>query len=87
MYGQACTGWQDCLSILNYEDAVQPRVVAVSQHLFAIGMSDGTIVMYDDVTCQETYVLQHSEPVYSLIFSEKRTMCASAGANVSGSGS
>jgi len=80
VYGQASTGWQDCLSILNYAKPVRPLVVAVSQQFFAIGMSNGKIIIYDDVTCQETYVLQHREPVYALSFSEKATMCVSAGA-------
>jgi WD40 repeat protein len=80
VYSQTSTGWQDCLSILNYAKPARPLVVAVSQHLFAIGMSNGKIIIYDDVTFQETYVLEHREPVHALIFSEKATMCASAGA-------
>jgi WD40 repeat protein len=82
IYGQPSSGWDDCLSILSYAKPTRPLSVAVSQQFLAIGLSNHKIIIYDDVTCQETSALQHKEPVYVLSFSENGTMCASAGAKV-----
>jgi WD40 repeat protein len=78
--GQSSEGWSDCLSIFNYPKPSRPLTIAVSQRFFAIGLSNGKITLYDDVTCQEMHTFQHGEPVWALVFSENGDLCASAGA-------
>jgi WD40 repeat protein len=80
VYGQTTKGWDDCLSILNFSKPSRPLTVAVSRKFFALGMSTGKVIVYDDVTCQESNTLEHREPVWSLAFSDNGSMCASAGA-------
>ncbi|KAF2261549.1 hypothetical protein CC78DRAFT_347471 [Lojkania enalia] len=80
VYGRTNEGWDDCLSILNFPKPSRPLTVAISQKYFALGISTGKVIVYDDVTCQESNKLDHREPVWSLAFSENGSMCASAGA-------
>jgi WD40 repeat protein len=80
VYGQPSEGWNDCLSILNYPKPSRPLSVAICQKFFALGMSSGKIIFYDDGTCQESNTIEHREPVWCLAFSENGLMCASAGA-------
>jgi len=78
--GRSSEGWQDCLSILNYSKPARPLIIAVGYKSFGVGLSTGTLIIYDDFTCQEQNTLQHGEPVWALTFSESGLACASAGA-------
>ena len=78
--GLAATVWDDCLSIINYSKPVKPMTVATSDRLFAMGMSTGKVIIYDDITCQETQTLDHQEPVWCLAIGETGKYLASSGA-------
>ena len=78
--GRSSGGWQDCLSILNYTKPARPIAVAVSQNLFGLGLSTGSAIIYNDLSCQEERTLQHGEPVWALAFSDDNSACATAGA-------
>jgi WD40 repeat protein len=78
--GRPLEAWSDCLSIFNYPKPSRPLIIAVSEASFAIGLSNGKVILYDDVTCQEMHTFEHGEPVWALVFSENGELCASAGA-------
>jgi WD40 repeat protein len=80
VYGVALSAWDDCLSIINYLKPASPLTVAASDRYFATGMSTGKIIIYDDVTCQESQTLDHREPVWCLAFGETGKYLASSGA-------
>lgn len=76
--GLSATTWDDCLSTI-----VSPQenfsALACSDKYFAIGMSSGKIVVYNDQTCQETRTLQHGEPVRILLFGQRTNVLVSSG--------
>jgi WD40 repeat protein len=58
----------------------KPMTIAISEKVFALGMSTGKIIVYDDVTCQESQILAHQEPVWCLAIGDTGRYLASSGA-------
>ncbi|KAL8741617.1 MAG: hypothetical protein Q9190_005799 [Brigantiaea leucoxantha] len=76
--GLSSTTWDDCLStIVSLQE--QFLALACSDKYFAIGMSSGKIVIYNNQTCQETRTLKHKEAVRILQFGRKSHVLVSTG--------
>ena len=76
--GLSATTWDDCSSTI-VDSQEQFTALACSGNFFAIGMSSGRVVVYDEGTCQQTQVLDHSEPVKLLQFGHRVDILISAG--------
>lgn len=76
--GLSNTNWDDCLSTIVYRRG-QATALACSLQHFAVGLSSGNIVIYNETTCQEVQSLQHYEPVKLLQFGEAGRVLASSG--------
>jgi WD40 repeat protein len=76
--GLSSTVWEDCVSYIAYHDS-WATALTCGENVFAIGMKNGTILVYDQATCQETCAFQHLEPVKRLQFDGMGHRLASAG--------
>ncbi|KAI1074605.1 hypothetical protein F5B20DRAFT_586079 [Whalleya microplaca] len=72
--------WDDCLSMVSYAKPTRPYAIATSPKNIALGDSKGKVTLCDGNTFQETAVIEHTEPVWSVTFSEKGFLVAMAGA-------
>ncbi|KAL4968578.1 uncharacterized protein BDV14DRAFT_196880 [Aspergillus stella-maris] len=79
VYGLSSHNWDDCLSTLIYPKLAKPVSVVTSSKYFAIGMSTGSIIVYDSITCEESQVIENKEPVWGLSFGETGKYLASFG--------
>ncbi|KAH9909403.1 hypothetical protein F4778DRAFT_229652 [Xylariomycetidae sp. FL2044] len=70
--------WDDCLSTISYMKPARPHTLSTSSSSIALGMSTGTVVLYDQRTFQEISTLHHTEPVWASVLSEDGTMLAVA---------
>lgn len=77
--GLSATTWDDCLSTIVYPRE-QVSALTCSDKYFAVGLSNGKIVIYYETTCQEACILQSQEPVKILQFGETGRFIASSGA-------
>ena len=75
--GLSATTWDDCLSTIAYKDT--PSALACCDRYFAVGLSSGQLIVYQDSTCQEFHTLQHQEPVKVVQFGRKGNVLASSG--------
>ncbi|KAI9781781.1 MAG: hypothetical protein M1839_005774 [Geoglossum umbratile] len=73
--------WDDRLSCITFPED-QALSVACRDSRFAVGLSSGTIMLYDDATCQESGTLVHGQPVRFLEFSNTHTFLASGGRKI-----
>ncbi|KAH0536563.1 hypothetical protein FGG08_006571 [Glutinoglossum americanum] len=73
--------WDDRLSCITFPED-QALSVACRDSRFAVGLSSGNIVLYDDATCQETGTLNHGQPVRFLEFANINTFLASSGRKI-----
>ncbi|KAL3419495.1 hypothetical protein PVAG01_09717 [Phlyctema vagabunda] len=76
--GHSTTTWSDCLSTI-VDPQQQFLALACSKDGFAVGMSTGKIIIYDQKTCQELFVCRHHERVKVLCFSHNEKILGSAG--------
>ena len=76
--GLSATTWDDCLSTIIHPGE-QLMALTCCDGYFAVGLSNGRFVVYQDMTCQEIHALQHQEPVRMLQFGQKGRVIASAG--------
>ena len=76
--GLSATTWDDCLSTIVHERQ-QFSALACSDEYFAVALSDGKILLYHEMTCQEAKMLQHREPVKILQFGGTKKILASSG--------
>ena len=76
--GLSTTTWDDCLSTI-VNTSLQFSAVACSERYFALGTSSGSIIVYNDMTCQETRTLHHGELVRLLKFGRRTDVLVSAG--------
>ena len=75
--GLSATTWDDCLStVVNTNERF--LALACSDRYFAIGMSSGKIAVHNELTCQETRILEHGEPVRILHFGKMIDVLVSA---------
>ncbi|KAL4751309.1 hypothetical protein BDW72DRAFT_193001 [Aspergillus terricola var. indicus] len=79
VHGLSSHNWDDCLSTFIYPKLAKPTSVVISPKYFAIGMSTGSIIVYDSVTCEEFQVIDNKEPVWGLTFGETGKYLASFG--------
>lgn len=77
--GLSGTTWDDCLSTI-IDPREQFTALACSDMWFAVGMTSGKIVVYNEMTCQQTQTLEHPEPVKLLEFGRRLDIIVSAGA-------
>jgi WD40 repeat protein/pimeloyl-ACP methyl ester carboxylesterase len=75
--GLSSTSWDDCVSYIEYRDS-WATALACGENVFAIGMKNGRISIYDQSTCQEKQVFNHEEPVKLLAFDQSTYRLASA---------
>ncbi|KAL4812643.1 quinon protein alcohol dehydrogenase-like superfamily [Aspergillus spinulosporus] len=80
VHGLLSYNWDDCLSTFIYPKPAKPISVVTSPKYLAIGMSTGSIIVYDSVTCEESQVIDNQEPVWGLTFGETRKYLALFGA-------
>ena len=75
--GLSATNWDDCLSTMLYGHT--PSALACSGKHFAVGLSSGQLIVYQDSTCQEVHTLQHQEPIRVVQFGRTGNVLASSG--------
>ena len=76
--GLSGTSWDDCVSYIEYRDS-WATALTCGENVFAIGMKNGRITIYDQSTCQEKQLLNHEEPVKLLAFDLSADRLASVG--------
>ena len=76
--GLSAKTWDDCLSTIYYQQD-PPSALAFSDRFFAVGLSNGGILLYHETTCQEAHSLQHEEAVRILQFGSTSGVLASSG--------
>ena len=77
--GLSAMSWDDRLSSIIYGQAEQPTAVACNDAAFAVGMSKGTIHIYNLMTCQRTCQIKHGEAIKVLEFNSSGDRLASGG--------
>ena len=56
--GSAAVAWDDCVSSIEYRETYA-TALACGQSSFAIGMKNGMVTLYDQVTCQQKTTVIH----------------------------
>lgn len=77
--GLSTPSWDDRLSCIIYRRAERPAALACNDNTFAVGMSNGTIYLYNLMTCQRTCQIEHGEAVKVLEFDSSGDRLASGG--------
>jgi WD40 repeat protein len=70
--------WDDCLARIDFHGA-RTTAVAHGESLFAVGLSDGKIHLYDNVSLQENGIADHGERVKILRFDSEDKLLVSSG--------
>jgi WD40 repeat protein len=70
--------WDDCLARIDFHCA-QTTAVAHGERLFAVGIYNGKIHLYDSVSLQENGIADHHERVKILRFSNEDKLLVSSG--------
>ncbi|KAL8358944.1 hypothetical protein RB601_008177 [Gaeumannomyces tritici] len=78
--GILAPAWDDCLSTVTYASGKKANFVAAGQGFFAVGMMNGSVILYDDLVFQEVLTLSHGEPVWKMAFAQDGSLLATAGA-------
>lgn len=78
--GLISTIWDDCASTIVLNET--PNTVASAPGMFAVGLQNGDVVLYDEKICQETRTLDHGEPVKKLLFGTFEPVIIAAGLNM-----
>ena len=76
--GMSHEGWDDRLLCINYSTA-EALSIACYNDYFAVGLSNGTIIIYNSTTFEEMRRLDHGEPVRRLASTNRNTFLASSG--------
>jgi WD40 repeat protein len=76
--GLKAQAWDDCLARIDFHGA-QTTTVAHGEQLFAVGLSNGKIHLYDSVSLQENGISDHGERVKILRFSNEDKLLVSSG--------
>ena len=73
--GLSTTHWDDCLSTIVFQ---QERLTALacSKDIFAVGLSSGSIRIYDETTCQSLHTLHQNDAVNKLKFGDNGEVLA-----------
>lgn len=70
--------WDDCLARIDFHNA-QTTAIAHGEGLFAVGLSNSKIHLYDSMSLQEKGIVDHGERVKILRFSGEDGLLASSG--------
>ena len=70
--------WDDRLSCIDFHEG-QTSAVAHGDEFFAVGLTTGTVVLYNATSCQQHKILDHGESVKILRFQSKTGLMASCG--------
>ncbi|KAF2742947.1 hypothetical protein M011DRAFT_252802 [Sporormia fimetaria CBS 119925] len=70
--------WDDRLCGISFQEA-RPTAVASGESTFAIGLQNGTVLVYDNVTFQLLHSFQHGEAVKMMQYSSTGDLLISAG--------
>jgi hypothetical protein len=76
--GYSSSRWDDRLSFVEYHGG-QATAICYGADLLSVGLSNGNIVLYDTIPCQEHLILNHDEQVRFLQFQWKTAVLASCG--------
>ncbi|KAJ8066163.1 hypothetical protein OCU04_005253 [Sclerotinia nivalis] len=72
--------WDDCLTQIDYKgQGLQATALTHGEHMFAVGLSAGRVVVYDTASSQVKFTFDHGEKVKFLTFGTKDHLLASAG--------
>ena len=69
--------WDDCCSTITLPDSTS--AVASGPGMFAVGLHNGDVIIYDEMICQEMKVIKHRETVKKLLFGEKECILVCGG--------
>ena len=58
LVGLASESWDDCVCAIQYRDS-WGTCLATGEDVFAIGVKNGTVIVYDQATCQEKFSVKH----------------------------
>ncbi|KAJ9497212.1 hypothetical protein H2202_007369 [Exophiala xenobiotica] len=75
--GLSARSWDDCYSTITLPASTS--AVACGASVIAVGMHDGSVAIYDQITCQYLRTLKHGEAVKKLLFGDKQPLLVSAG--------
>ncbi|KAK5125705.1 hypothetical protein LTR85_011979 [Meristemomyces frigidus] len=75
--GLTSTTWDDCASTIVLSET--PTTVASTPGMFAIGLQNGDVLVYDEKVCQEIRTLNHGEVVKGLLFGTLEPVMIAAG--------
>lgn len=78
VHGQSAKEWDDCLTRIDFHSR-QALSIAYGDSTFAVGLSDGTVKVYDDNTMQLKQTLQHGERVKLLAYGRQAGRLAASG--------
>jgi WD40 repeat protein len=78
LVGLSQTEWNDQISCIIYPKT-QAYTLACSDNKFAVGLSDGSVRLYNETTCQEELNVAHGEPVRHLALANTNIHLAAAG--------
>ncbi|KAM0334212.1 hypothetical protein ACHAQA_001233 [Verticillium albo-atrum] len=80
VHGIGGTNWNECLTTITYANGARPLSSDTGPGYFGLGMSNGKILIHDDLVFGLAKVLEHHEPVWRVQFSEDGKYFASSGA-------
>lgn len=75
--GPSFQEWQDRISCIGYRNE-RAKSIACRDGRFAVGLSDGNILVYYATTCQEAVRLEHGDPALVLEFGNLARLLASS---------
>ena len=79
--GLSARFWDDCSSTISFQQLqLMPNALSSSYRGFTVGLSNGEVRVYNDMTCQHIRTISHGESVRMLMFSRQGDILASAGA-------
>jgi WD40 repeat protein len=77
LVGLSQTEWNNQISCIIYPKT-QAYTLACSDNKFAVGLSDGSVRLYNETTCQEELSVAHGEPVRHLALANTNMHLAAA---------
>ena len=79
--GSIAKRWDDCLTQVNYRGSLA-SAVRYGDRLWAVGLSNGTIMIYHSISGQAVRTVEHLERVKNLEFGSNDELLASSGLRV-----
>lgn len=79
--GLSNTQWDDRLSCIDFHEG-QTSAICHGDDFFAVGLTTGTVALYQATSCQENKILNHGEAVRILQFKSKTALLVSCGMKI-----